>query len=59
MTIENTASKFKQAHQLDNGDRIALHYSTPSATVVQKVSGEKETVLIIVVPNDEPVRYIG
>lgn len=56
MGIEKKASMFKQAHQLAAGDRIAFHYGDPSATVIQKVTAD-QTVLIVVVNNDEPVRY--
>lgn len=48
---------FKQAHQLNPGDMIALHYSNPCAKVVQKVTGDAVTVVIIEVPNGEPVRF--
>lgn len=49
---------FKQAHQLNPGDMIALHYSSPCAKVVQKVTGDAVTVVIIEVPNEEPVRFL-
>lgn len=52
------ADKFKQAHQLAVGDVIALHYGKPTATVLAKVTGNKSTVVILEVPNDEPVRLL-
>lgn len=58
MTINQQSQKYKQAHQLTTGDMVALHYSEPCAKVVLKVSGDRETTLVIVVPNDEPVRCI-
>lgn len=58
MGINQKSDRFKQAHQLTAGDKVALHYSDPCAKVVLKVSGERETTLVIVVPNDEPVRCV-
>jgi hypothetical protein len=57
MAVNKKADQFKQAHQLVPGDMIALHYSTPCATVVSKITGCNTTVVIIEVPNEEPVRY--
>jgi len=57
MAINEKADRFKQAHQLQTGDTIALHYSKPCASVVSKISGEDKTIIVIVVPNNEPVRY--
>lgn len=56
MAINQRSGRFKQAHQLTAGDKVALHYSEPCAEVVLKVSGERDTTLVIVVPNNEPVR---
>lgn len=56
--IAKKADRFKQAHQLQEGDVIALHYGKPTATVVSRVSGERSTVVVLHVPNDEPVRLL-
>lgn len=55
--IAGIADKFKQAHQLKEGDMIALHYGKTTATVVGKVTGNDTTVIILTIDNSEPVRY--
>lgn len=57
MVIVGKQEKFKQAHQLQPGDMIALHYGKTTATVVGKVTGDETTVVILEVDNSEPVRY--
>jgi hypothetical protein len=57
MVIMSNADSFKQAHELASGDKIALNYGEPFATVVQKITGDNQTVVIIEVPNNKPVRY--
>ena len=57
MVIMSNADSFKQAHELDSSDRIALNHGEPCATVVQKITGDSRTVVIIEVPNNTPVRY--
>ena len=53
----NENGKFKQAHELVTGNKIALNHGEPCATVVQKITGDTRTVVIIEVPNSDPVRY--
>lgn len=59
MTINRKADKFKQAHQLEYGDIIALHYGKPAAEVieVQEIQDANMLRIVIEVPDDEPVRY--
>lgn len=57
MVMMNENGKFKQAHELVTGDKIALNHGEPCATVVQKITGDTRTVVIIEVPNSKPVRY--
>jgi len=40
MVIMSNADSFKQAHELASGDKIALNYGEPFATVVQKITGD-------------------
>lgn len=57
MVMDKHADRFKQAHQLRPGDVIALHYGKPTAHVASKITGSETTVIILEVPNAEPVRY--
>lgn len=50
-------SSFKQVHELQPGDNVALHYGEPCGKVVGKYTGNENTVVILEVQNSTPVRF--
>lgn len=55
--INKKADHFKLCSQLEVGDKIALHYAAPCATVKSILKTEDEMLLVISVKKNEPVRY--
>ena len=55
--INKKADHFKLCSQLEVGDKIALHYAAPCATVKSIIKTENEVLVVISVKKDEPVRY--